>query len=66
MEAKIAVKVVAGKFVTVYPMREPKPDEVTFPQRLMSTSSERAARHRVTAYDPNPFNYALTREDQSA
>jgi len=66
-EPRIAIKVVANRFVTVHPMVEPAPDEVTFPQNPMSSRRARESRHRRTPWDGDHtmLNYALTKEDNS-
>jgi hypothetical protein len=67
MEARIAVKVVANRFVSVWPSPPPKPDEQTFPQRLLSTRQERVHRLRQTPPEPMGIGeYVRTREDQTA
>ena len=65
-EARIAVKVVRGRFVTVYPMVEPKPDEVTFPQHPQSSRTEQVARHRRVPHEQLGLaEYVQTKEDQA-
>ncbi len=63
-EPRIAIKIAHGRFVTCYPMPPQRPDEVTFPQHLISSNLERITRFRRTPNDHD--NYVATREDQSA
>lgn len=68
-EPRIAVKIVNNRFVSVFPMADPRPDEVTFPQHLLSSGMAREARHRRTGHDDvggwSILDYARTREDQT-
>jgi hypothetical protein len=67
-EARIAVKIVNNRFVSCFPMPEPRPDEVTFHQQLARSSAAKRASHRRSPGDGmnTLLNYAQTREDQAA
>jgi hypothetical protein len=65
-EPRIAVKIAHNRFVTCFPMPDPKPDEETWPQRLAFTAAQRAHIHRQTPYEPRGIGeYVRTKEDQS-
>lgn len=68
-EPRIAVKIIGNRFVSVFPMPDPRPDEHTFFQSLMSSNAARSVRHRMNAIEDVNWctytDYARTKEDQS-
>jgi hypothetical protein len=65
----IDIKIVAGRFVTCFPMPTPTREqltELTFGQRVMTSKKAREARQRMSGpADSNGLlGYALTKADQ--
>lgn len=66
-EPRIEVKVVGNRFVTCFQMPEQRPDEVTFPQSIVSTNTQKVIRHRHTASETlGMMDYVLAKVDAAA
>lgn len=59
-EPQISVKIVSGRFVSCWPMVEPRPDQRTF-----LPNPARHPSHRISPAEPEMLNYALTKEDHN-
>lgn len=62
----IDIKVVNGRFVTCFPMPPERPEEPTWPQRVIATEGEKRFRHRFQGDrgSGSILDYIITKSDK--